>query len=645
MNRRIRSLLAIIIFLLLVTSFISLSLAQEVTATIPVGNGPYSVIANPISHEVYVANIWADEVSIIDSLTDSLTATVKVGPPYPGGLSAPVALAYNPNTDKLYVVNFWSTQLMVIDLPSYQVEATISVGYSHTSPRAVVINPNTNLVYVTNLGQRLVYVIDGETTSSTYNQVIATIPVGSYPRSAAVNTTFNKLYVVNSGSNNVSVIDIDPASPTYHQVIANIPVGSQPYAIAINPATAKVYVTNRGSNNVSVIDGTTDSLTATVPVGATPRALDINPERNLIYVANQDSNNITVIDGSRDTVTSTIAAGIKPYAVACIKTTTGNTYVTNHGTGTTSTVTVIEPNFSTTEVPVGIYPASLSIDTLLPKPKVYVGNYGSDDVSVIDPEVGSSSLVTEIDPLPDDSTSITTPTFTGTSTSLLTPYPSKIMKVYYLIDSLNARWKEAEITEGKGTSSVKWKIEIPEPLSLGMHTIYVVALDMNGATVFSTNGNVSNTFCTGKTASYAFKIVPEIRKIFVEDIRLFKSVSNKREELHIEILVKDEKGNPVEGVSVEGILYAPRKNLISYTGLTNEEGRASFIYSPKGKRLKKGVYLFLIKSLEKEGFEYDTSLNRETYDYWLELPGKAKLHCEKKFLQKIDLILRLLEKI
>lgn len=610
--------LAILSFLVLLFIFLSSPVARGGTS-IPVGSGPYSVLANLTAHEVYVANIWSDEVSVIDSLSDSLKTTISVSS---GGLSAPVALAYNPNTNKLYVVNFWSAQLVAINLLTYQVEAAISVGYSHSPPRAAVVNPNTNLIYVTNLGQNLVYVIDGEPTSSTYNQIIGTISVGSYPRSAAINTTLNRLYVANTDSNSLSVVDIDPLSPTYHQVIATIPLGSQPYAIASNDPTGKVYVANRASNNVSVIDGIANNLITTVSAGSYPRSLDINSERNLIFVANRDSNNVTVIDGNTDTVTITVLAGQGPYALACIKTLTGNTYVTNHGTGSASTVTVIDSTFSTSEEPVGIYPASLSIDTLLAKPKVYVGNYGSNDVSVIDPESGSSSLVTEINPLPGDATTVITPTFAGTSMSLKAPYPTKIMKVYYLLDSINGQWKEAQITEGWGTSSVKWEARISEPLPLGKHTIYAVALDMTGATVASTDGNVSNTASPGQVASYTFEIVPEIRKMFVQDITFSKIYMGGKEGLQIDIFVKDENGNYVEGVLVKGTLYLPQKELLYLSELTNIEGKATFIYLQGKRHLKDGVYLFVVQSLEKAWYEYDPFLNQETYDYWIERPGK-----------------------
>lgn len=621
-----KAILTTFVFLTLLSTLLLFSLITSFAqgVSIPVGNGPYSVLANPFAHEVYVANIWSDDVSVIDSLTDNLTTTIKVGPPYPGGLAAPVALAYNPNTNKLYVVNFWSAQLLAIDLATHQVEATISVSESHSPPRAVVVNPNTNLIYVTVLGrQGLVSVIDGEPSSPSYNEVTATIPMGylAYPRSAAINTTLNRLYVANYQTNDVSVIDIDPTSPNFHQVIANVTVGSQPYALAVNHSTAKVYVANRYSHNVKVIDGTTNNITATISTGNYPQSLDINPDRNLIFVGNWGSNNVTVINGNDDTVTKTVSAGVRPYAIACIKTVTGNTYVTNHSTGLTSTVTIIDPTLSTTETTAGIYPASLSIDTLLVKPKVFVGNYGSNDVSVIDPPVEGSSLVTKIDPLPGNTSPIPTPVITGSSVSLSTPYPTKIIKVYFRLNSLDGQWKEAEITEGWGTSSVKWEINFPEPLPPGQHTIYVVALDMTGATIASTNGNVSNTPSAGKIATYDFEISPESKVMLVQDVELKKSIEGKKETLSIEVFIQDKEGQPVTEALVSGVLYTPENEPAYLIAPSDKAGKASFSYSSKNPKLKQGVYVFFVQNLEKVNYDYDSSLNQEDADFWVERPG------------------------
>ncbi|RJQ55393.1 MAG: hypothetical protein C4521_02420 [Actinobacteria bacterium] len=529
MSRRLLSLMSVLVA---TATLLAPAAAQ---GAIPVGRAPYAMLANPAAHEIYVANIFSDNVSVIDANTDSVTTTISVG--RAGTISAPAALAHNPATGKLYCVNYWAGKLVVISLPSKTIETSIPVGYSHANPRAVVVNPATNLVYVTNITQGLVYVVDGEPASPTYNTVRTTIPVGFYPRSAAVNATLSRLYIANTSSNSVSVIDIDPLSASCNQVIATIPTGVQPYALTLNHATGKVYVANRSSNSVNVIDGVTNSVLATIAVGSHPRAVEVNPDRDLVYVANRDSNTVSVIDGASDALTRTVTVGTTPYALAGIRTLTGDTYVANyHDSSTTGTVTTIDAAFGTSETAVGRGPSSLAIDTLFAKPKVYVGNYNSNDVSVIDPDFGASSLLTTIDPLPGDGTDDPTPVLTGSSTSLVQPFPGRIMSVYWRLDGHDS-WSEARIVEGDGTPSARWEVALEESLAAGEHTLQVCAMDMTGATLVSSDGFASSSAHTGAIASYTFT---------------YPRPSDEREDGWVFGRVTDEyTGRPYRGLLVE----------------------------------------------------------------------------------------------
>ena len=52
---------------------------RAVTATIPVGNDPSAVAADPAAGTVYVANFGGGTVSVIDVATRTVTATIPVG--------------------------------------------------------------------------------------------------------------------------------------------------------------------------------------------------------------------------------------------------------------------------------------------------------------------------------------------------------------------------------------------------------------------------------------------------------------------------------------------------------------------------------------------------------------------------------------
>jgi YVTN family beta-propeller protein len=79
----------------------------------------------------YVANFRSNTVSVIDTASNTVTATVRVG-------TNPFAVAITPDGIRAYVTNFGDNTVSVIDTPSNTVTATVSVG---TNPLGVAINP------------------------------------------------------------------------------------------------------------------------------------------------------------------------------------------------------------------------------------------------------------------------------------------------------------------------------------------------------------------------------------------------------------------------------------------------------------------------------------------------------------------------
>jgi YVTN family beta-propeller protein len=148
-----------------------------------------------------------------------------------GVLGSPQGLAQNA-----YIPSADRDNVSVIDTETNTVIATIPVG---TFPMGVAVSPDGSKVYVTNTASASnnVSVID-----TAKNRVTATIPVGQFPLGVAVTPDgarhqpphlradrrdeepwragagANKVYVANGGSNNVSVIDA-----ATNTVIATIP--------------------------------------------------------------------------------------------------------------------------------------------------------------------------------------------------------------------------------------------------------------------------------------------------------------------------------------------------------------------------------------------------------------------------------------
>jgi YVTN family beta-propeller protein len=160
------------------------------------------------------------------------------------------------------VANTTASSLSVIDTATNTVVATVPVG---RGPQGVAVNPAGSLVYVTNNGSNTISIIDTAT-----NEVTATVPVGVGPFGVAVNPAGSRVYVTSRVNNTVSVLDT-----ATNRVIATVPVGNSPQGVAVNPAGTLVYVANRNQNTVSIIDTVSNTVVETVNVGTNPVAFGI----------------------------------------------------------------------------------------------------------------------------------------------------------------------------------------------------------------------------------------------------------------------------------------------------------------------------------------------------------------------------------
>jgi YVTN family beta-propeller protein len=296
---------------------------NTVTATVPVRSHPFGVAVSPDGKKVYVANNSDDNVSVIDTAAKNIISTVPIGVDPIGYF--PFGVAVSPDGGKIYVTNTYKGcvtktckgrkhsneeenhfSVHVIDTTTNTVTDTVPVG---SFPKGITVSPDGKKVYVTNSWNDNVSVID-----TAINTVTATVPVGRFPEGIAINPTGTKVYVTNSLDDNVSIINTST-----NDVIATVNVGINPVGVAVNPEGTKVYVTNVGNfsvpdNTVSVIDTATENVTATVKVGQQPVGISVSPDGEKVYVANNGDDNVSVIDTATNNVTATVNVRNKPPA-------------------------------------------------------------------------------------------------------------------------------------------------------------------------------------------------------------------------------------------------------------------------------------------------------------------------------------------
>jgi YVTN family beta-propeller protein len=357
-----------------------------------------SVIEDSVEGPVSVKG----SVSVIDTTTNQMVATVEVGP-------GPHGMDLTPDGKRGYVVNFGTFNLTTgnpesLDNTVSVIKTGIRTGHNHDDvddspkvidtvevgdgPLAVAVTPNGKYAYVTNFGTDNPDLIaqgfaKGNTISvirTWDNKVVDTIEVdGTLPAGIAITPNGKRAYVPNRGSDAVSVIKIKyRRGKVINKVIDTVKVGHKPANVVITPDGKYAYVTNFGlppdppdfpfpGNTVSVIDTATNAVIKTIEVGFGPLGLAVTPKGDKVYVVNvvgvvdpqgNPTATVSVIDTEKvidDTEKNEVVATIPvqsvpslgPRAVA-ITPDGAHAYVTNFGLNTvevidTATDTIVNP--------------------------------------------------------------------------------------------------------------------------------------------------------------------------------------------------------------------------------------------------------------------------------------------------------------
>src|SRR5215470_13460234 len=107
--------------------------------------------ASTRAQTAYITNQNSNTVSVIDTATNTVSATIPIGP-------SPLGVAVSPDGSKVYVAN--GPDISVLDTATNTVSATIPIG---PSPLGVAVSPDGSKVYTTNELDSTVSVIDTAT--------------------------------------------------------------------------------------------------------------------------------------------------------------------------------------------------------------------------------------------------------------------------------------------------------------------------------------------------------------------------------------------------------------------------------------------------------------------------------------------------
>ncbi len=299
--------------------------------SIPAAGG---VAFNPAGTFAYVA---AGAVYVVDTTTK----TVVTGPGLPISLGSAYGGAYGiamSPTGFAYVSSPYYNTVSVINTATNTVSATIPVG---ALPYGVAINPAGTFAYVANYNDNTVSVIN-----TTTNIVVGSpIGVGTHPYGISVSPGGNLIYVANSADNTVSVI----AEATRATVGLAIPVGVEPHAFGqfIVPGPAAVALPTRFGVYIGPMP------TAGIPFNVVIQAQDATSAPQMVTLATDVSLSRTAGTGGLSaTLSCTIPAGSSSCSLASVVYSVAETGVVLTATRTAGDAIPPGPSAPTTIWPV-----------------------------------------------------------------------------------------------------------------------------------------------------------------------------------------------------------------------------------------------------------------------------------------------------
>jgi YVTN family beta-propeller protein len=195
----------------------------------------------PPQKYVYAANVFGGYIAVIDPATLTVLFDMPVPSPY--------GVAISPVGERLYVTDWYEASVTVLNSQTGEMLATIPVG---NTPEGIAVTPNGEYVYAGNVASFDVSVIDAVT-----NTVVTTIPTAYSPYGIAVSPDGQEVYVATTSGNDTAVLVIDTSTNT---VVDSIPVPYTANNVTFTPNGKQVYVSTN-TDDIAIIDTQSRSVT------------------------------------------------------------------------------------------------------------------------------------------------------------------------------------------------------------------------------------------------------------------------------------------------------------------------------------------------------------------------------------------------
>lgn len=350
------------------------------TRGIDLGHGsPLDVYSNPDNTKIFVLNRTSNEVKIVEVMTGSILATVRVG-------QNPTVMSYDKQTDLLVVANTGNDTVSIIDAKRNLLLRNVSVG---KAPSSIAHDSVTKTIFIGNSGDGTVTIIGSDFSAKTL-KVSSPAYYNSYPLLIAFSVQQKRLLVLNASVRKYTLFSFENTSRSISEITQGSINGVIKHIEALDgPALFLVASINADALSfISMENGQYTQMPSTPPLTSYffsyPQSVSIDDESNNIYISNLGSNSITVIDGKNQKPTAVIQLTSVPQVIA-VNIKTKKLYVSSPDQDLITIVDLRNSSYPTKVIRVGKTPRSILVDSN--HNKVYVSNSGEHSVSVIDGSV------------------------------------------------------------------------------------------------------------------------------------------------------------------------------------------------------------------------------------------------------------------
>jgi YVTN family beta-propeller protein len=265
-----------------------------------------ALVVDARTRRVFVANLGSNAVSMLDTATGAILATIPVSP-------HPSALAVATTAGRVFVVSDDVTPddagcVGVLDAASGRLLRIVAGGHG---VHALAVHERSGRVFVTNASDASVSLLDARS-----GRVLRTIPLGFIPSGIAVDERTDRVFLLTDApsfqpyptirADPTIVILLDARSGT---VLHTVPVGLSVTAIAVDEHTGQAFVSDTLGSTVVVLDGRTASVVRTMAVGRAPGTLAVDERTGDIVVANAYYNSVSTVDAASGRVVRTVPMG------------------------------------------------------------------------------------------------------------------------------------------------------------------------------------------------------------------------------------------------------------------------------------------------------------------------------------------------